>query len=152
MPISPGHKELLLSQSESKTLPEWLEFFREQGADYTKNQIYSFCYRNHAPIKKLSKEEMSAKQSACSRRYNINQDYFKTWSRDMAYIFGLWCADGCIYRGTTFDITLHKKDRYLLKQIADKLGYEGNLYDYVDRKASRLNFSCKVIYDDLVAL
>lgn len=70
----------------------------------------------------------------------------------MAYILGLWFADGCIYGGKMFDITLHKKDKYILKKIAEELKYEGNLYDYVDRQASRINFSCVVIYNDIVAL
>ena len=70
----------------------------------------------------------------------------------MAYIFGLWCADGCIYGGKMFDITLHTKDKYILQQVKKELEYEGNLYDYVDRQAARLNFSCVVIYKDIVAL
>ena len=70
----------------------------------------------------------------------------------MAYIFGFWCADGCIYGEKMFDITIHKKDKYILKQIAKELAYEGELYDYVDRQACRLNFSCVVIYQDIVAL
>jgi hypothetical protein len=70
----------------------------------------------------------------------------------MAYIFGLWCADGCIYNGKIFDITLHKKDKYILKKIAKELDYQGNLIDYVDRQASRINFSCVVIYNDLISL
>lgn len=149
MPILPEHKELLLTQSNSKTLPEWVKFFQGQ---YSKNQIYSFCYHNNKSIKKLSKEEVSNKQSKNARKYKINQDYFKTWSHNMAYILGLWYADGCIYRGRLFDITLHKKDKYILKKIAEELGYGGPLYDYVDRQAARLNFSCKVIYDDIVCL
>ena len=63
----------------------------------------------------------------------------------MAYIFGLWCADGCIYGGKMFDITLHNKDKYILKRVAQELEYEGNLYDGVDRQASRINFSCVVL-------
>ena len=51
----------------------------------------------------------------------------------MAYILGLWFADGCIYGGKMFDITLHSKDKYLLKQVAKELGYEGPVTDYVDR-------------------
>lgn len=149
MPILPEHKELLSTQSESKTLPEWFDFFESK---YTKNQIYSFCYRNNYPIKKLSKEEISQTQSNNARKYHINQDYFKEWSRNMAYILGLWFADGCIYGGKMFDITLHAKDKYILKQIAKELEYKGNLYDYVDRQAARLNFSCVVIYKDIVAL
>jgi hypothetical protein len=33
----------------------------------------------------------------------------------MAYILGLWFADGCIYGGRLFDITLHHRDKYILK-------------------------------------
>lgn len=149
MPILPEHKEILLTQSESKTLLEWVEFFDFR---YTKSQIYSFCYRNKKIIKKIPKEMLSKIQSQNSRKYFINQDYFKTWSRNMAYILGLWFADGCIYGGKMFDITLHKKDKYILKQVAKELQYKGNLYDYVDRQAARLNFSCKVIYDDIIHL
>lgn len=149
MPISLEHKELLLSQSESKTLLEWRNYFNNQ---YTKNQIYSFCYHHGCKIKKITAAEKSNIQSANSRKWNINQDFFKTWSSDMAYIFGFWCADGCIYGGKMFDITIHNKDKYILKRIAEKLGYEGSLYDCVDRQACRLNFSCVVIYNDLVAL
>ena len=149
MALSPEYKEILLTQSESKTLPEWCEFFDNQ---YPKRVISSFIYHNKLKPKKLSREEVSRIQSQKSRLYHINQDFFKTWSHDMAYIFGLWCADGCIYGGRMFDITLHAKDKYILKRIAEKLDYEGELYDYVDRQASRINFSCVVIYNDILAL
>ena len=149
MPILQEHKELLLSQSESKTLLEWYQFF---NCKYSKNQIYSFCYRNNKKIKKLDKNIKSQIQSENARKYNINQDYFKTWSNNMAYILGFWYADGCIYGGKIFDITLHKKDKYIIKQIAQELDYQGPILDYVDRQACRINFSCKVIYNDLIAL
>ena len=149
MKILAEHKEILLSQSESKTLPEWIEFFDSQ---YTKNQIYSFCYHRGLKIKKLSKEDFSRIQSNNARKYHINQDFFKTWSSDMAYILGFWFADGCIYNGKMFDITIQAKDKYILKKIAEKLQYKGNIYDYVDRQAVRINFSCVTIYRDIIAL
>ena len=149
MPILQEHKEFLLSQSESKTLLEWYQFFDYK---YSKNQIYSFCYRNNKKIKKLDKNIKSQIQSENARKYNINQDYFKTWSHNMAYILGFWYADGCIYGGKMFDITLHKKDKYIIKKIAQELDYQGPILDYVDRQACRINFSCKVIYNDLIAL
>ena len=149
MPILPEHKEILLAKSDSKTLPEWVEFFNNA---YTKNQIYSFCYHNNKAIKKLSQSEKSVIQSQNARKYNINQDYFKKWSSNMAYMFGFWCADGCIYNNKMFDITVSKKDKYIIKKFAEELGYEGPLYDSVDRQASRINFSCKIIYDDIVSL
>lgn len=149
MPILPEHKEILRTQSANRTLPEWVAYFNNQ---YTKNMIYSYCYHNKFIIKKLSQQEKSKIQSQNARKYHINQDYFKIWSSNMAYILGLWFADGCIYSGKIFDITLHNKDKYILKQIAKELSYEGKLYDYVDRQAARLNFSCVVIYNDIIAL
>lgn len=149
MPILAEHKEILLTQSESKTLPGWYEYFNHQ---YTKKAIYSFCYHHQKSIKKISQEEKSKIQSQNSRKYHINQDFFKTWSRNMAYILGLWFADGCIYNGKIFDITLHQKDKYILKKIAELLDYEGPLCDYVDRQAARINFSCAVIYNDIIRL
>ena len=149
MPILPEHKEILRAESANRTLPEWVNYFDNQ---YTKNAIYSYCYHNNLIIKKLSQQEKSRIQSANARKYHINQDYFKTWSSNMAYVLGLWFADGCIYGGKIFDITLHAKDKYILKQVAKELEYEGQLYDYVDRQAARLNFSCVVIYDDIINL
>ena len=108
MPILTEHKEILSSQSESKTLPEWVEFFDSQ---YTKSQIYSYCYHNGYKIKKLSKEEKSKIQSANSRKYRINQDYFKTWSHNMAYILGLWYADGVDFDG--INVTDKNKFRWI---------------------------------------
>lgn len=70
----------------------------------------------------------------------------------MAYILGLWFANGYIYGGKFFDITLHKKDKYILKKVAEKLQYTNDLYDTVDQQSSRINFSCKVIYDDIISL
>ena len=147
--ILPEHKEILLTESGSKTLPEWVQFFDNQ---YTKNQIYSFCYHKGLKIKKLSQSEISKIQSNNARKYHINQDYFKSWSHNMAYVLGLWFADGCIYGGKMFDITLHNKDKYILKKVAEELSYEGQLYDYVDRQAARINFSCVVIYNDIINL
>jgi hypothetical protein len=60
MPILPEHKEILSTQSESKTLPQWIEYFDNA---YTKSQIYSYCYHNNLKIKKLSKEDKSRIQS-----------------------------------------------------------------------------------------
>ncbi len=149
MPIMPEHKEILLTQSESKTLPQWYEFFDSQ---YSKNQIYSFCYRNNRAIKKISDEERSKIQSQNARKWRINEDYFKTWTRNMAYMLGFWFADGCIYGGKMFDITIHRKDKYLIKRFAEELEYEGPIIDFVDKQAARLNFSCVVIYRDIIEL
>lgn len=149
MSIDKNDKPIILLQAEEKTIQDWYEYF---DGKYSKRVIQNFIYHNHKKPKKLEGEALSKKQSTCARKYNINQDYFKTWSRNMAYVLGFWFADGCIYRGQMFDITLNKKDKYILKKIAEELQYEGNLYDSVDRQSSRINFSCVVIYNDIIKL
>jgi hypothetical protein len=32
-------------------------------------------------------------------RRTVNQDFFKKWTPEMAYVLGLWFADGCIPSG-----------------------------------------------------
>ena len=143
MAILPEHKEILLTQSESKTLLDWYNFFDKR---YTKSQIYSFCYCNNKLIKK------NIQTQSQHRKYHINQDFFKIWSHDVAYVLGLWWADGCLYNEQNFDITLRIKDKYILKKIAKILKYEGSLQDCVDRQVAKLNFSCAIIYNDLINL
>lgn len=143
MPINKKDKEILINSSADKTLNQWYEYFNHQ---YTKKTIYSFCYHHQKPLKKIQRTDQS------ERQYHINQDFFKTWSKNMAYVFGLWFAKGEIYNGQIFDITLHQKDKYILKKIAEILGYKGPTFDYVDGQVSRINFSCFTIYSDIVNL
>nr|DAI41729.1 MAG TPA: hypothetical protein [Caudoviricetes sp.] len=143
------HKDILLSQSESRTVFEWENFFNNT---YTRKQIYDFCYYHNKKIKKTTTEEFSILQSERARKYSINKDYFKIWSHNMAYVLGLWFADGCIYRNTHFDITLHKRDEYLLNLILKEFQYEGKIGSYKGREALRLSFSCREIYNDIVSL
>lgn len=51
------------------------------------------------------------------RKYSVNDDFFASWSHDMAYILGFWWADGCIFK-KEFHIGQNKKDEYLLKKMA----------------------------------
>lgn len=56
-----------------------------------------------------------------NRKYHVNHDFFKKWSRDMAYVLGFWYADGCII-GNKFFITQHKKEKPLIKKILKAMG------------------------------
>lgn len=42
------------------------------------------------------------------RKYDITEDYFKTWSNNMAYILGFIAADGVIQKKTNVSVS-HKK-------------------------------------------
>lgn len=103
MAILPDHKEFLLSQNESETLPK--------------------CHHHKC-------------------------NYFKIWSHNMAYVLGLYCAVGYVYDEKMFNITLRKKDKYILKQVAKEL----EIQDNVNRQTIEINLECKVIYNDIINL
>ena len=56
------------------------------------------------------------------RQYNINDDYFKTWSHNMAYTLGFWWADGSIHINKgSFSFVLCQKDRLILDLILEDM-------------------------------
>jgi len=57
------------------------------------------------------------KEKYHTRIHDINENFFKSWSHDMAYIFGFWFADGVIHN-SLFSITQKHNDKYILEKIA----------------------------------
>jgi len=55
------------------------------------------------------------------RKYHVDEDFFRTWTDDMAYVAGFWWADGCMKDHRRFDICQHKRDRYLLENIGHSM-------------------------------
>jgi len=81
-----------------------------------------------------------------NRKYQINDNYFKKWSHDMAYILGFWFADGCIYKNS-FRIDQCKKDKYLLEDIALVMNVNVPIVTY--KNMSRLMIYSGAIVDDV---
>lgn len=54
------------------------------------------------------------------RKYDVNDDYFKTNTRNMFYILGFWFADGHINKNR-FYISQHKDDIDLLNKISTEM-------------------------------
>jgi hypothetical protein len=54
--------------------------------------------------------------------YQVNHDYFKIWSHDMAYVLGILVADGNIQKnGNYVKIEVCPKDRILLEFVRDQI-------------------------------
>lgn len=92
----------------------------------------------------------------------VNEDYFKTWTHNMAYVFGLWCADGYISQkgGFKFAIGLKESDRYLLEAIKKDMGLEAFLIREEGPSLAksgvtcmyRLTFHSKILVEDILQL
>lgn len=86
-----------------------------------------------------------------------NENFFKTWSPDMAYILGFFCADGAMTinpRGSKYiDFTI--ADLGLLEQIKTSLGSNHKIKirpgDNENTKMRyRLQIGSKIIFQDLL--
>jgi hypothetical protein len=65
------------------------------------------------------------------RHYNLNFNYFKTWTNNMAYVLGFIYADGYIGKSKhILRINLKYADHEFLTNIAKELNYEGNVVKY----------------------
>ena len=97
----------------------------------------------------------------CLRKYMVNDNFFKKWSHNMAYILGFWFADGCIrkrkvsgfLRYGSFLIFQHIKDKYLLENILKTMKSDCRIYTPGTRKDScTFEISSDKIYNDIIKL
>lgn len=132
---------------------------------YTKEQLRNYCKNNGISFRRVTGKEKSLAiknglAGSVRKQYHrtkINYDYFKTWSSNMAYIFGLWCADGNIYHSTEnniwrFEIRLKASDKYLLQDILLEMESEHKIYDRITDNSSSIGICCKTLYQDIVSL
>ncbi|MFA7219227.1 MAG: LAGLIDADG family homing endonuclease [Synergistaceae bacterium] len=75
-------------------------------------------------------EWLGTKNKQYNKKYYVNENFFNEWSNDMAYVLGLWWADGCIYGdyNNRFDISLHSDDEYLLEDILTLMESDHKVY------------------------
>lgn len=96
----------------------------------------------------------------CLRKYKVNDNFFKTWSHDMAYVLGFWWADGYMRKRIRknsfvygFALCQQTKDKYILKNILNAMGSNNPIYTPKSRpSSSHFEINSKIIFDDLIAL
>ncbi|MRH42489.1 endonuclease [Aquibacillus halophilus] len=85
------------------------------------------------------------------RKYQLNEDYFKTWSNNMVYILGFFVADGNIPRDAQ-TVSISQKEKYILEDIKKEMGSDHPLYKNKNTGVYILNFNSKVMKQDLMQL
>jgi len=87
-----------------------------------------------------------------------NEDFFKKWSPEMAYVLGFFTADGCMIknnRGAHF-IEFHITDKNILEKIKKLLGSNHKISERKGntkwKTAFRLQIGSKIIFEDLLLL
>jgi len=73
-------------------------------------------------------ERLGLKQNRNRSRLQVNENFFKNWSKQMAYVLGFIVADGCIVKGTykgysdALKFGVNKRDADILEKIKRALG------------------------------
>lgn len=96
----------------------------------------------------------------CLRKYKVNDDFFKIWTQDMAYILGFWYADGNMrmrIKGNSntylFSICQHTRDKYLLENMLAKMDSDSLIYSPTTRRnLSTFEINSKKMFNDLESL
>lgn len=65
--------------------------------------------------------EMNREQfSGQPRKHKVNEDFFKVWTHEMAWVLGLFITDGCVNK-QIHNISFSQKDEHILRLIAENM-------------------------------
>lgn len=90
------------------------------------------------------------------RVYKVNEDFFKTWSRESAWVYGWLITDGSVdAKRNQIRLMLKRHDRDVLEKIKIMLDFTGEVIDGEQkdgRKFSYLRICRKEMTEDLFSL
>lgn len=101
-------------------------------------------------------ERLGLKQNRNYSRLSVNENYFKKWSANMAYILGFILADGCIIEGTyqgysdALKFGVQKRDTDILEKIKKELSSEHKIS--LCKNANHFCITNQTIVNDLKKL
>lgn len=132
------------------------EILRELGRSWASIKVKAKRLMLHrTPEAERVQRSASAKLTIKKKKYPYNEDYFKHWSRNMAYIFGFWFADGYINisraGGKTVGFTISQRDEYFLHTIMDQIGKRKILHNNKDNTAI-LRYFGDIMFADIIKL
>lgn len=123
------------------------------------NNLTEIFHRNRDAInckaKSMGIKKTDRYLSNCiaNKKHKINENYFYEESRNMFYVLGFWCADGCITSNggnKFFNIHIKKDDRYLLENILLDMKSTHKIYE--NKASVSINIGNQAIYNSLIDL
>jgi len=101
-------------------------------------------------------ERLGLNRKTDKPRLKVNENYFKYWSPNMAYILGFILADGCIIKGTylgysdSLKFGVQKSDIDILEKIKKEFSSEHKISLF--KNAAYFSISSQILVDDLKKL
>lgn len=87
-----------------------------------------------------------------SRKYNLNENFFNSWTSAMAYVLGFWFADGYMRKEKSYRVTFSGKDRDIFVQILQEIKSNHPISLDVKKSCYSISLCSKKLYQDLVKL
>jgi len=85
------------------------------------------------------------------RRYNVNHNFFKEWTPEMAYVLGWFFSDGNVsHKKEDISIHLNQKDHYILEKISGLMGSNRPISTFSNSSYLRIN--SKILANDLIGI
>lgn len=129
--------------------------------NFLKQNITKLTYKQMGSIIKRSSSSIQSKIRylpihAKIKKYEINSNFFKKWTPEMAYILGLIGADGNIcHSGRSHVLHLACDDRDIIEKIKPILSYNGPVHQKM-RNNGKISYSIRIcdqiIFNDLLKL
>lgn len=151
---------------DSSTIQRWLRKHKlTSDYDYWSSEEIKLLkenYENNLEVHKLfpnrtessvhhKANRLKLKKEVFRKEYSVNEDFFKKWTPEMAYVFGFICSDGCVHSNRNCcSLHLHKKDLHIVEHIRSVM--ESNNPIHVYRDSCYLRINSKTLCDDLKSL
>ena len=125
-------------------------FWTEEEIEYLKN---NYKYRNKEELAKNLDRTWYAIQIKASELnltgISIDEDFFKNWTKKMAWTLGLWIADGNIYEKNN-SVSFASSDYNLLEIVKTNLNSDHKIGKNRKKNSFQLRASNEILYNDLL--
>lgn len=135
------------------------EVFALKNKLYSKKEFLEKFNRHKITVNNWYREFNIKEKRTIKYKFTINKDFFKKWSKEMAWVLGFICADGSVYltprNGGTLSIGLAEKDLKILEQINFLMQSNYPIRRILTNKKTisyRLDITVRSIVDDLINL
>lgn len=100
----------------------------------------------------LYKRGVKITRTGAPRKHRVNEDFFKVWTNEMAWVLGLFITDGCVSKNLQ-SITFSQKNEEIIRLIANYMKADYVLAPiYKTRSTPTLIINSKEIKSDLKKL
>lgn len=142
------------------TVTKWFHRLRiptQSCRRFTDKNLTSWLYKT-GRLKKKSRYEGPDRRIQRTKG-GLNVGFFKTWSAEMAYTLGYFCADGCMYKnsGGSKYISFSSTDKEILEKVKRMLNSKHKLglrkrYNKNWKNLFSLQIGSKEMYKDLIRM